>query len=315
MSNHFYDIKSVLFGVAVGDALGVPVEFRSRDFLKADPVTSMRAMGVHQQPAGTFSDDGSLTFCVAESLTNGYDLRDMGNKIASWYNDGYWTAHGHVFDIGLATRDAIYNLQNGRPPELCGSDDERSNGNGSLMRISPLVFYLRHKSIAERYAITKQVSSITHRHIRSIVGCFYYVEFMRLLLEGKSKADVYCELQQTVTGFLTYEGVDSAEIKLYDALLNKNIAEFPEEKISGSGYVVRSLETSIWCLMTTDTYSQAVLKAVNLGDDTDTTGAITGGLAGLLYGYDQIPADWASQIARKEDIENLAERLAATLTV
>jgi ADP-ribosyl-[dinitrogen reductase] hydrolase len=302
-------IKSVLFGVAIGDALGVPVEFKSRQVIKNNPVTDMNGYGTYNLPPGTFSDDSSLTFCLAEALTNEFDLNTIGQNFVKWYYNNYWTPRGNVFDIGIATRQAIDRLAKGDRPDLAGGYDVSSNGNGSLMRISPLLFYLLDKPIYERYEITKQVSSITHGHIRSVIACFYYLEFARQLFERKDKFEIYKNLQTEVTDHLTSLSINQTEVALFDRLLKQDIHKLTDENIFSSGYVLHTLEASIWCLLTTDNYKNAVLKAVNLGEDTDTTGAVTGGLAGLLYGIDNIPTNWLKQIAKYDDIENLAERL------
>jgi len=156
------EIKSALFGVAVGDALGVPVEFNSRQTIAKNPVTDMVGFGTYNLPPGTWSDDSSLAFCLAEALTQGFELKTIGQNFVNWYNHNFWTPRGNVFDIGIATRQAIARLAQGEKAELSGGFDESDNGNGSLMRILPLLFYIQDKPINERYEITKQVSSITH---------------------------------------------------------------------------------------------------------------------------------------------------------
>jgi ADP-ribosylglycohydrolase len=226
-----------------------------------------------------------------------------------WFYNNYWTPRGNVFDIGIATRQAIDRLAKGERPDLAGGFEASSNGNGSLMRISPLLFYLLDKPIAERYEITKQVSSITHGHIRSVIACFYYLEFARQLFERKDKFEIYRNLQTEVTNHLTSLSINPTEVVLFDRLLKQDIHGLTDENIFSSGYVLHTLEASIWCLLTTDNYKDAVLKAVNLGEDTDTTGAVTGGLAGLLYGLDSIPTNWLTQIAKHDDIKELAERM------
>ncbi|MCX7737166.1 MAG: ADP-ribosylglycohydrolase family protein [Candidatus Kapabacteria bacterium] len=310
-----YNIKSLLFGVAVGDALGVPVEFESRNTFRLNPVKDMIGYGTYNLPPGTWSDDSSLTFCLAEALTQGFNLNNIGQNFVKWAYENFWTPLGEVFGIGLTTRKAISRLKNGVKPELAGENSESSNGNGSLMRISPLVFYLLDKPIEERFEITKKVSSITHGHIRSVIACFYYLEFAREILKGTEKFEIYKKLKIQIEQFLTSISISTAEIGFFDRLLKKNINELNDKDISGSGYVLHTLEASIWCLLTTESYKDAVIKAVNLGEDTDTTGAVTGGLAGLLYGFDNIPTNWVNQIARKEDIEDLAERLAKKLAI
>jgi ADP-ribosylglycohydrolase len=302
-------IKAVLFGVAVGDALGVPVEFMDRHSISLNPVKEMTGFGTYHLPPGTFSDDSSLTFCLCEALAEGYDLRVIGQSFVKWYFTNYWTPRGEVFDIGITTKNAIERLAKGVRPDLAGDMDVSSNGNGSLMRIAPLVFEIQDRPIHERFEIIKQVSSITHGHMRSVIGCFYYLEYARQLLLGSNKFEVYANLQVEVADYLTLLGINPNEIALFGRLLNHDISELPEEKIFSTGYVLHTLEASIWCLLTTNSYEAAVLKAVNLGEDSDTTGAVTGGLAGLLYGFDSIPNKWVAQIARYKDIENLAERL------
>lgn len=304
------EIKSALFGVAVGDALGVPVEFKSRQTIRKNPVTDMIGYGTYNLPAGTWSDDSSLSFCLAEALTQKFDLNVIGQNFIKWYHENYWTPYGYVFDIGIASRQAISRLAKGEKPDFTGGFDESDNGNGSLMRILPLLFILLDQPINDRYNITKKVSSITHGHIRSVIACFYYLEFAKQLFEGKDKFEIYKTLQTDVLNHLTNLSINQKEINLFERLLKKDIHELPEVEIQSSGYVLHTLEASIWCLLTTENYKEAVLKAVNLGDDTDTTGAVTGGLAGLLYGIDNIPEKWLKQLARYDDIENLAKRLA-----
>ena len=318
-SNHGVDysdkIKSVLFGVAVGDALGVPVEFKSRETIRKNPVKDLIGFGTYNLPPGTWSDDSSLTFCLAEALTTEFSLNTIGRNFVRWHHENYWTASGTVFDIGISTKQAIDRLANGARPELAGGVETSSNGNGSLMRISPLLFYLLDKPINERFEITKQVSSLTHGHIRSVIACFYYLEFARQLFEEKNKFEIYRNLQSEITKHLNLLSINQTEIALYDRLLKQNIYELPEESIYSSGYVLHTLEASIWCLMKSDNYRDTVLKAVNLGNDTDTTGAVTGGLAGLLFGLDSIPENWKKQLARNDEIEDLAERLADKISL
>ncbi len=307
-------IKSALFSLAIGDALGVPVEFKSRSYLKAKPLTKMIGYGTHDQPPGTFSDDASLTFCLAEALTTGYDLKKIADLFIAWMYEGYWTPWGEVFDKGIATTQAIGKLKLGMRPDLAGGMGDFDNGNGSLMRILPLVFYLQDKPIQERFRITKEVSSLTHAHIRSVLACFYYLEFVRLIGKGESKVEIYARLQQEIPLFLETLSIKPSEISRFDRLLKGNIIELPEDQIQSSGYVVHTLEASIWCLLTTENYKDAVLKAVNLGEDTDTTGAVTGGLAGLLYGYDAIPSEWIDVLARRNDLEDLCNQLVVCLS-
>lgn len=317
MANRNY-ILDALLGVAVGDALGVPVEFIPRKGLINEPVINMREFGTHRQPKGTWSDDSALTFCLAEMLCNGYNLNDLGKRFVDWKQHAYWTAHDNVFDIGIATSAAIYALSKGISPVLAGGNDDYSNGNGSLMRILPLLFYIKHKRVEERFIIIQEVSSLTHRHIRSVISCFIYLEIALAILEGDDKWIAYRRMQLSVNQYLHDNPICSQkEIDVFHRLLSKPtsdddikpIYEFDEHEIYSSGYVLHTLEASIWCLLKTDNYKDAVIKAVNLGNDTDTTAAVTGGLAGLLYSKESIPSEWLEVLARKNDIESLAQRL------
>lgn len=303
-------VKAGILGLCIGDALGVPVEFRSREQLKRSPVTKMRALGTHHQPAGTWSDDSSLALCLADSLCNGYDPENIALKFLQWYNAEIWTPHGRVFDIGIATRQAIHKISKGIAPQLCGGTSEYDNGNGSLMRILPLLFYIKNFKIEQRFDIIKEVSSITHAHIRSVLACFIYIEFLLEITNGTGKDEAYKKMQLSVINFLDYNPVCSQnEMDQFERILKNNIAGYPEDEIKSSGYVLHSLEASLWCFLNSESYSEAVLKAVNLGEDTDTTGAITGGIAGIYYGFENIPQEWIAELVKKDDIAALCEKL------
>lgn len=315
-------VKAGIFGVCIGDALGVPVEFKRREELKQSPVMGMRAFGTHHQPAGTWSDDSSLTLCLAEELTKGFNLDKIGQSFVKWKNYGHWTPHGKVFDIGIATSHAIHRISKGTSPTLCGGTSEFDNGNGSLMRILPLLFYIKDLPIEQRFDNVKEVSSITHGHIRSILACFIYLEFALEILNKKEKWEAYKAMRKTVREFLDRNPICSQdEMDKFHRILELKVGEYDlaplytlqEEEISSSGYVLHSLEASLWCFLNSESYPEAVLKAVNLGEDTDTTGAITGGIAGIYYGFESIPEEWINVLARKNDIENLCIKLETQL--
>lgn len=177
-------VLSTLLGLATGDALGVPVEFLPRSALTANPVTGMRAFGTHHQMAGTWSDDSSMAFCLADCLCKGYNLKDIADTFVLWYNHNLWTARGRVFDIGNATSASLHLVAKGRDPLLSGGTGENSNGNGSLMRTLPLIFYTRHLPMQQRWQVTREVSGITHAHIRSELACFICCEYALNLLDG-----------------------------------------------------------------------------------------------------------------------------------
>jgi ADP-ribosylglycohydrolase len=303
-------IHSALFGVAIGDALGVPVEMNSRATLDAQPVQDFLGYKEHNKPPGTFSDDSSMTFCLAESLCHGYDVNDIAQRFVQWYFEGYWTPDGQVFGVGKTTKDAVTSLKNGTPPNLSGNYSNTCNGNGSLMRTLPLLFYIRDFEIEKRYAITKEVSSITHGYIRGVIACFYYLEFAGELLNGKDKHTAYRITAKRVYDFLETQQVPKEEIDQLALLLRNDIATQPREAICSLHHVAETIKAAMYCFMNGNDYKETVLMAVNLGDDTDTTAAVAGGLAGLYYGFESIPEKWIQEIKRSDDIRDLCDRLA-----
>jgi ADP-ribosyl-[dinitrogen reductase] hydrolase len=306
-------VHGALFGVAIGDALGVPAEFKNREALRLDPIQDFIGYKSHNQPPGTFSDDSSLTFCLAESLCNGYDLNDLGNRFIQWLDNGYWTAGGEVFDIGMTTQRAISRLKTGTRPSLAGDFDEDCNGNGSLMRIMPLLFYIHDLDVEKRYEIIKDVSSVTHGHVRSVIACFYYLEFALELLKGNDKQTAYNNTAATVYDIIVSKQIVQREIDLFAPLLKEDITKQNIDSIPSFGYVMNTLKASMYCFLTTENYQDATLMAVNLGNDADTTAAVTGGLAGLYYGVEIIPEKWRSDVKRSNDIKDLCDRLSGAM--
>ncbi|MGG4185935.1 ADP-ribosylglycohydrolase family protein [Paenibacillus jamilae] len=291
-------------------AEGLPVEFSSRASLKKHPILDMISYGTHEQPAGTWSDDSSLTFCLGDSLCNGYYITDIADKMKKWYEQSYWTPHGEVFDIGRTTSESIKNLIEGRHPSDTGGKQINDNGNGSLMRILPLSFYLQHVEDEEyKYQVIHDVSKITHAHPRSILACSIYVEYALLFLKGLSLQEAFNIMRNNILNFFCRKESFSLELEFFKRILIENLMELNEEEINSSGYVIDTLEASFWCLLTTNDYKSAVLKAVNLGNDTDTTAAVTGGLAGIYYGIQQIPIQWINKIAKREMIIELANKM------
>lgn len=296
-----------ILGLAVGDALGVPVEFRNREWLRQNPVTGMRGYGTHGQPAGTWSDDTSLALCLVESLCeSGIDYDDQAQRFVGWMLRAEWTPHGQVFDAGQATRQAIVRLDRGVAPTEAGPADERSNGNGSLMRILPLAIYLAHADPAERMEGAMTCSRLTHGHPRSQLACVMFVEIAAAIIRGVELTLAVAAAQTAILSLLASRF--PSERRHFEKLLSPHLATLAESQISGSGYVIHCLEASLWCALQASSFSSGVLRAVNLGDDTDTTGAVTGGLLGLHFGAAAIPEDWQHQLARRDDILSLCDR-------
>lgn len=246
-------VKAGIFGVCVGDALGVPVEFKRREELKRFPVTKMLEYMSWNQPKGTWSDDSSLTLCLAEELTKGYDLEKIGQSFVKWVKYGHWTAHGKLFDIGGTTRHSIARLIKGESARFSGNIFEEDNGNGSLMRILPLAFYLKdEENIGKLYQTVKEVSSITHGHFRSVFACFVYVIFAIELIKGKDKREAYDHTRKVALEFSENQGFNPKEIQFFERILKNDISAFPEDEIKSSGYVLHSLEASLLCFLNSE---------------------------------------------------------------
>lgn len=304
--NHISQFKkrlySTILGGVIGDALGVPVEFKARNL----NITGMIGYGTYNQPPGTWSDDTSLTLCLMENLIEEKDETELMKKFAA-YREGYWTPYGSMFDIGRATDDAIERFKRGVPIEQCGGASEFDNGNGALMRISPLAFMLWNESnFSKRQAEIERWAFITHRHPRSTLGCIIYIEFLINLFDHSPK-EAYKQAVHSCVENLRGTEYEN-EFSAYKRILNDDIASVKREDIMSDGYVVHSLEAALWCFLNSKRYSDAVLEAVNLGEDTDTIAFITGTMAGMYDQMESIPEEWITALARKEDILDLSER-------
>lgn len=296
-----------LWGSLVGDALGVPVEFEDRATVQANPVTGMREDGTHHQPKGTWSDDGALILCTTDSLVNReFDLADMGDRFVRWMNNGLWTARGEPFDIGIATSTALLRVADGTPAQQAGGRDEFDNGNGSLMRILPVVLRFAAEPIELFADRVESVSSVTHGHSRLRMACVFYGLVVRKLLLGLQP---HAALDSARAEFSSFYRQAEA-LPHFRHILEDDLASLPEGEIVSTGYVLHTLRASLWCLLTTQSFRECVLKAVNLGGDTDTTGCVAGGLAGAAYGMKSIPTDWIGQLARKSDVDVLFQKFA-----
>jgi len=300
-----------IIGLTVADALGVPVEFESREYLTQNPVTGMLGYGTYNQPPGTWSDDTSLTLCLLDSLIAGLDYTDIMNKFIGWENKGEYTAHGRVFDIGGTTRAALNQFSKGTEPLLCGGRGESDAGNGSLMRILPLAFYLysvygdNFTENTEAFDVIHNVSSLTHANKRCLISCGIYISIAGRLLAGSEIKEAIQSGLQSAKKYYESKSEYRTELTHFERIFSSDFMNLPQETIKSGGYVVDSLEAAIWCILNTDNYQSCVLKAVNLGGDTDTVAAIAGGLAGIGYDIGSIPEEWLNQIARLTYIKEI----------
>lgn len=312
---------SAIMGLVVGDALGVPVEFMSREDLKLNPVRDMRGYGTYNQPPGTWSDDSSMVVAtmewIVETKEPPLDYVQLMDKFSQWLMYGEYTPYGDAFDCGISTNRAIMNYGRGMQPTECGGKTEYDNGNGSLMRILPMALWNAAELAGEEIIQVDCIydaSSLTHAHARSKAGCLLYSKMIADLLHMPDE-DKHKTIKYSIDSFRKYLSVEQdaeivSEAERYSRIWElASFVELPETAIKSSGYIVDTLEAALWCFLTSDSYKECVLKAVNLGNDTDTVAAVAGGLAGLYYGFENIPQEWVGLIPKKEWIINLATHM------
>ncbi|MCG9480151.1 MAG: ADP-ribosylglycohydrolase family protein [Actinomycetia bacterium] len=288
-----------ILGLCIGDALGVPFEGRSRE--------EMHNLGknIEKSYRGLWSDDSSLTLCLAQSLCEGFDLSDLAQRFIRWLDEGYMTPQGSAFGIGRTTYMAINNLKKGAGLKHCGLTDEYSNGNGSLMRILPMAFYCFNMDEQERFDLVSRVSALTHAHPRSVLACCVYTQLATELISQQDKGIAYRKMKKVIKKYFSGD----SQLPYFKSILESDISTLDREDIGAGGYVVESLEASIWCFLRHTDYTDTVMEAIRLGQDADTTAAEAGGLAGMFYGVDSIPGKWQEGLARKEDILDIANNL------
>ena len=297
-----------LIGLLVGDALGVPYEFHSPEKLPpphliefAPPAGFQRSHpGVHP---GTWSDDGAQALILLDSLLerDGLDLDHFTRGLCRWLTEGFYAVNRCVFDIGGQTNTALNRLRTGVPPEVSGPAEERHNGNGSLMRVLPLALWHKDDD-RDLIMLAARQSLPTHGHPRSQIACAVYCLWARSILE--SAADPW---DVAVARFLTNGGLDifpSAEVALVLDPSNADVAR-------GTGYVVDTLWSAKASVEATPDYESCLRHAIAFGHDTDTTAAVAGGIAGLLYGSEGIPDRWKRALLGRELYEPLLDRLSA----
>jgi len=300
------NVYSAIIGGVVADALGVPYEFSFREEMQKHPATGMRGYGTYNQPPGTWSDDSSMTLATMDSLINGINYKDMITKFCSWIFDGEYTPYDEVFDCGKTTLSALENFRyNDMNPLNCGLTGEHNNGNGSLMRIMPAILYANAAELIpqEKIEFINNVSALTHAHPISQASCNIYRFIAEEILEHPEK-----DFKKLIVNGIdkSREYYDNNEYECFNRIYT-DLFDMDDDDLSSKGYVVYSLEISLYSCYHTNSYKEAVLKAINYGRDTDTNGIISGGLAALYYGYDSIPEIWLEQIVKLDYIKDLCK--------
>ncbi len=306
-------VEGGLLGLLIGDALGVPYEFNPASQIPLFELIEMSPpLGFPRAhpgvPPGTWSDDGAQALCLLDSLLRKgrLDVDDFGRRLLDWYERGYLAVDGKVFDVGIQTSSALLDLRAGAPASMAGRTDERANGNGSLMRVLPLALW--HTGPDEELTPDAMAQSrVTHGHLRSQVCCALYCLWARRVLEGAEDP-----WNAALSKFRAlYAGGTEARLELETNIVRPDANEMPPGR--GSGYVVDCLRSAHDCVARSKTYEQAVKAAIALGDDTDTTAAVAGGIAGIQYGVDEIPERWRLALRGRELVAPLLDELLSRL--
>jgi ADP-ribosyl-[dinitrogen reductase] hydrolase len=292
--------RGCLIGLAVGDAVGTTVEFKPRGSFM--PVKDMMGGGPFSLPAGAWTDDTSMALCLATSLVEkrGFDALDQMQRYLRWRNEGYLSSTGRCFDIGNATNAALARFERSGDP-YSGADDPHTAGNGSIMRLAPVPMFFAHDSQA---AITQAVESsrTTHAAQECLDACRLFAAILLAALAGADKATTLWGPHEVLAAGPSL----GPELQ---AIASGSYRDKSAEQIRGSGYVVDSLEAALWSFWRTDNFREAILAAVNLGDDADTTAAVCGQVAGAFYGESAIPGRWRKQLVMLHEIRALADQL------
>lgn len=293
--------RGSLLGLAIGDALGAAVEFQPPGSFVT--VTTYRAGGPHGLAPGEWTDDTSMALALADSMSSvGWDLDDQASRYVEWWQKGKYSVNGRCFDIGITTRAALARFAQTKCALKSGDPDESASGNGSIMRLAPIPIRFRADfpdRIEELAKRASESSLPTHPSPQCLSACRYLALVLAALIHGVDRREVLSAdwqlLQRLKRGLPLHPAID--------AVASGSFRTLKPPAIVGSGYVVKSLEAALWAFHDASDFRQAVLRAVNLGDDADTTGATCGQLAGAYWGESGIPTEWREQLARKDLIE------------
>jgi ADP-ribosyl-[dinitrogen reductase] hydrolase len=284
--------RGCLLGLVAGDAVGTTVEFRPRGTFP--PVMEMVGGGPFDLKPGEWTDDTSMALCLGESLLEcgGFDARDQMQRYCRWWREAHWCVRDRCFDIGMTVSAALLRFeQTGEP--FSGSTNPRTAGNGSIMRLAPIPIYYQDRAEALKWA--RESSRTTHGAPECFDACQVCAALLHHLLDGASKEEALEAIKA--------EPVESPRVQ---EIITGSYRDKTAEQINASGYVLHTLEAALWSFHRTDSFRDAILAAVNLGDDADTTGAVCGQIAGACYGIEGIPPEWLTRLAMREKIDAMA---------
>lgn len=297
--------RGSLLGLAVGDALGAPIEFRQPGSFT--PIDDMVGGGSFDVMPGQWTDDTSMALCLADSLIEqkGFDPVNQLQKYVRWLREGYLSSIDRCFDIGNTTLDALMQFEKTQEP-YCGPTDPRSAGNGSIMRLAPVPLFYAKRPL-EAIEKSGESSRTTHGVRAAVDACRYFGALIVGAVNGVSKEELLSERYNPIPGYWEEHPL----VEEIDEIARGSFKQRQPPEIQGSGYVVKSLEAALWAFYHSNSFGEACLLAVNLGMDADTTGAVCGQLAGAFYGEKEIPDSWRSQLFRSHLIESISDKLFA----
>jgi ADP-ribosyl-[dinitrogen reductase] hydrolase len=305
--------RGTLLGLAVGDALGAAVEFSLPGM--CEPVTGFRAGGPHGLGPGEWTDDTSMALALAASIAEvGWDLDDQAQRYVRWWRHGHYSVNGRCFDIGLTVRDALSRFEITGDARSSASKSESTSGNGSIMRLAPVPIRFGHlfpDHVSDLAVLAAESSLPTHASPQCLSACRYLALVLAALMHGVDREEVLDPDWEPLQRQQSAQSLHPA----IEEVAARSFRHRSPPVIAGSGYVVRSLEAALWAFHNAADFREAVLKAVNLGDDADTTGAVCGQLAGAYWGFEGIPPEWIDGLAKREELESAVRAITSLLPV
>lgn len=301
-----YHVRDGLIGLAVGNAMGVPTESSSRNDLLEKPVVKMMPRIRDGIPKGAWSDSTSLTIATMDALMNkGINYDEIADNFVRWFTANQFCSMKESFDIGETTLKALVSYtQHLEKAEESGLSGLYDNGSGSLIRMLPIAYYfVANKSTDREIAeVVKNLSSITHAHEISVCGCYIYVRYVMNLLRGTNKFSALAKVRE-----LDYSVFSKETLDCYHRILSGDLMNLTIEEINSSAYVVDSLEAALWCFLKSSNYKECIIATTNIGESTASIGAIAGSLAGIFYGYSNIPKNYLEDLRKKEYLDRICD--------
>jgi len=298
-----YHVRDGILGLAIGNAMGVPTTNNSREDLLEKPVTKMVPRIRDGVPKGAWSDSTSLTIATMSAISiSGIDCQVIADNFVKWFTTNQFCSMKESFGIGETTLKAlVHYTQHIEKAEECGLDGIMDNGNGSLIRMLPIAYYAVAKKCSDKEVVevVRKVSSITHAHEISICGCYIYVRYVMCLLKGINKFSALNQIKG-----LDYSMFTKTTLDCYHRILKEDIHELEIDDIQSTAYIVDSLEASLWCFLQSASFKECVIATTNIGEATDSIGAIAGSLAGIFYGYANIPSKYLDDLKKLEYLED-----------